>query len=452
MFTTPAGHQGVTFVVSAGDDGVASWPATSPNVLSVGGTTLNMTTVTTTATPPVTTYAYGNEVYWNAPSGGTLASGSLGVGGAGLSQFEAEPSYQENFQTSGSRSVPDVAMDADFDNTPLAFYIDDPLTGASGITSMGPSSGLSAQLTAGMAGPMMAGLLADVNQGRVLAGGTTLDGRSQTLPALYSLPSSDFNAMSTVTDIPKTTISATGLGSPKANLLIPALAAYGLANQLVVTSEPTSVAAGAVFPITVEAADSLGAVDSSVNGPVLVNGSETQTITFGSPLTTAASGVFDLVVDGVTVPVAYPSTASQANMVTAIQTALNNEVSPLGAGKTLVAAGITPSTVSITFIGSLTNVKVPQITTNIGTLSGNNVSAAAPQVISFANPLTTAAFGFFSLLVDGVSVSIPYPSPASQASMVSAIQAALDSSAAPWGRARRLWRLAPRRRWLPSPT
>ena len=45
-FTTPTGHQGVTFVSAAGDtgqqDGV-QWPASSPNVVSVGGTawTLN---------------------------------------------------------------------------------------------------------------------------------------------------------------------------------------------------------------------------------------------------------------------------------------------------------------------------------------------------------------------------------------------------------------------------
>ncbi len=42
-FTTPAGHQGITFIASSGDSGSlagASYPAASPNVLSVGGTTL----------------------------------------------------------------------------------------------------------------------------------------------------------------------------------------------------------------------------------------------------------------------------------------------------------------------------------------------------------------------------------------------------------------------------
>ena len=82
-----------------------------------------------------------------------------------------------------------------------------------------------------MAAPSWAGLIAIVNQGRVLAGGTTLDGPSQTLPALYSLPDSDFhdilygsnggfNAGPGYDEV-------TGLGSPNGSLLIPDLVSYG---------------------------------------------------------------------------------------------------------------------------------------------------------------------------------------------------------------------------------
>jgi subtilase family serine protease len=45
-FTTPPGHQGITFIASSGDSGTTglyggpSWPAQSPNVLAIGGTTL----------------------------------------------------------------------------------------------------------------------------------------------------------------------------------------------------------------------------------------------------------------------------------------------------------------------------------------------------------------------------------------------------------------------------
>jgi Subtilase family len=40
-FTTPSGHQGVTFVASTGDGGSAGeYPACSPNVMAIGGTSL----------------------------------------------------------------------------------------------------------------------------------------------------------------------------------------------------------------------------------------------------------------------------------------------------------------------------------------------------------------------------------------------------------------------------
>ena len=40
-FTTPAGHAGVSFVAATGDNGApGNWPAFSPNVLAVGGTSL----------------------------------------------------------------------------------------------------------------------------------------------------------------------------------------------------------------------------------------------------------------------------------------------------------------------------------------------------------------------------------------------------------------------------
>ena len=111
---------------------------------------------------------------------------------------------------------------------------------------------------------------------------------------------------------------------------------------------------------------------------------ETQTITFTSPLTTAATGSFTLTVDGTLVTVNYPGMPTQANMVTAIQNALNAAASPLGAGTTLVAAGANASTITITFIGSLATVNVPQINFNNTGLTGNSVAST-----TINNPLTT---------------------------------------------------------------
>lgn len=79
-FTTPSGHQGITFVAASGDSGVVEYPSASPNVLAVGGTTLNLTSVG----------AYGSESSWISSGGG-------------YSQFEQEPSYQGTVQTSGAQ-------------------------------------------------------------------------------------------------------------------------------------------------------------------------------------------------------------------------------------------------------------------------------------------------------------------------------------------------------------
>src|SRR5947209_2672965 len=70
-FTTPSGHVGVTFVASTGDNGSpGTYPAYSPNVVAVGGTTLSVDSA-------------GNRL------GETGWSGS----GGGSSSQEAEPSY-----------------------------------------------------------------------------------------------------------------------------------------------------------------------------------------------------------------------------------------------------------------------------------------------------------------------------------------------------------------------
>ena len=54
VFTTPAGHQGVTFLAAPGDNGSpASYPSASPNVIAVGGTTLTLApAVPGRASPP----------------------------------------------------------------------------------------------------------------------------------------------------------------------------------------------------------------------------------------------------------------------------------------------------------------------------------------------------------------------------------------------------------------
>ena len=85
------------------------------------------------------------------------------------------------------------------------------------------------------ASPIWAGLIAIADQGRVLAGGTPLTGYTQTLPALYSLPSADFHDIVNGNNGDPAGPGydlATGLGTPVANLLVPALAGYELPSQI----------------------------------------------------------------------------------------------------------------------------------------------------------------------------------------------------------------------------
>ncbi len=166
-FTTPAGHQGITFIASSGDNGSlagASYPAASPYVLSVGGTTLLLSN----------SGAYQSESAWTDSGGG-------------YSKYEPEPSYQAKVQTTGYKATPDVAFDGD-PNTGVQVYVTQTTRyGSQGswMTIGGTSVG----------SPSWAGIIAIVDQGRALASQGSLDGPTQTLPALYAAPSSDLHAV-----------------------------------------------------------------------------------------------------------------------------------------------------------------------------------------------------------------------------------------------------------------
>src|SRR5262249_31369340 len=115
-FKTPPGHAGVTFVAASGDAGAASgvsWPGTSPNVLSFGGTTLYIDQVGN----------YETEKTWY-------------FSGGGLSRLLAEPSYQSVVQTTGKRSTPDVAFDGD-PQTGVQVYSTSPFASAGSWQTVG---------------------------------------------------------------------------------------------------------------------------------------------------------------------------------------------------------------------------------------------------------------------------------------------------------------------------
>jgi subtilase family serine protease len=195
-FTTPANHQGITFVAASGDQGSITWPSSSPNVVGVGGTSLTLNANNT----------YKSETVWN---------NSHGASGGGLSVVEPEPAYQMGVQNTGDRTTPDVAYDAD------------PLTGFEIYVNGGTSPRVVAGTSAGA--PQWAALFAIADQGRALNELGTLDGPSQTLPMLYDLAGTPLysQAFNDVTVGDNGTYGAgpgydfaTGLGSPQANVLV----------------------------------------------------------------------------------------------------------------------------------------------------------------------------------------------------------------------------------------
>jgi hypothetical protein len=164
-FTTP----GITYIAASGDTPGAEYPAVSPDVLAVGGTTLALGA----------TGDYGSETAWSATGGG-------------YSQFEAEPAYQQAVQSTGQRSVPDVAFDGDPNTGTQIYFTPAPVNGSWQAGSKGSWYVIGGT---SLGAPAWAGIIAILDQGRVLAGRSNLSGPTQTLPSLYGLasgsPSSD---------------------------------------------------------------------------------------------------------------------------------------------------------------------------------------------------------------------------------------------------------------------
>jgi hypothetical protein len=264
-FTTPTGHGGITFLAASGDGGSpASYPALSPYVVGVGGTSPSL----------------------DANDNLVQESGWADSGG-GYSSIYTVPSYQQSYASSsyvqntlgntvllnGARGGPDVAFAASqvpgfaiYDSFP---YFSNPLNW----TSVGGTSAAS---------PQWASLVALADQGR--AGAGSLDGVTQTLPALYQLASSsstytnDFNDITTGNNGYSAQAGydlVTGLGSPKANNLIPDLEKAGISTTLSVTTSTATPTAGSPFSVTVTAQNSSGQTLTSYAGTIHFTSSDT---------------------------------------------------------------------------------------------------------------------------------------------------------------------------------
>ena len=206
LFTTPTGHGGITYVAASGDTGYPGcYPAYSPNVLAIGGTKLTITN------------GNASEVGWSYAYDST--SGKYLGSGGGQSGIESEPSFQLGVQNTNFRQIPDVAIVGA--NSPgVAIYCSFNSPTAPWLAIGGTS----------LSTPCWAGLVAIADQLRAANGLGSLDGRSKTLPLLYSLPASDFNDILSGTnghDVAGAGYDlVTGRGSPVADKLVPDLASF----------------------------------------------------------------------------------------------------------------------------------------------------------------------------------------------------------------------------------
>ncbi len=231
-----------------------------------------------------------------------------------------------------------------------------------------------------LAAPAWAGLIAIANQGRVLAGGSPLSGSTQTLPALYSLPTTDFHDILTGSNGGFSADSGydevTGLGSPVANLLVPALSNFDLTDKLVVTSQPpSSVNAGSPFGLTVQVETASNNVVTGFNGSVTIalSSNPGKSTLSGTLTVTAKSGVASF--SGLSlneVGTGYTLKLTSGTLTAATTSAVN--VTPAAASK-LVVTTQPPSSVTAGSGFGLT-VQVEDSFGNVATSFNSSVTVA----------------------------------------------------------------------------
>ncbi len=355
-----AAHPGVTFLAASGDSGAGvGYPAISPNVVSVGGTSLRLTS----------SGAYSGETGWGHGSWSWFFGGS----GGGISRYEAKPAYQSAVtQSRTQRTNPDVAYDAD-PNTGVIVYDN------GGYYAVGGTSAGS---------PQWAGLVAIADQGAALLGKAPLTGATQTLPALYAASQGDFHDITSGSN----GYSAgpgydlvTGRGTPKAPLIV---------NDLIRVATPAGGLGGG-FNV---GGGSATTTFTPVRGPTtlppapLHHPSLVQTGEALSPTTTSPTGL-TVLSPVTTTPAGAASTATAAPLVTLPAPAFTSTaVLP-------PAASVTAVTAAAPALGAptVTGLAPPAFTTSAAGNSGGSggdtlfgPAVALPALPADGNPAAPA--------------------------------------------------------------
>ena len=215
---------GMTYVAAAGDSGSeVLWPAVSPNVVAVGGTSLN----------------------WSGS--GTRYEAAWKQTGGGLSAYEALPSWQSGVTPAGGSALPRRAVpDVSFNGDPYTGeYVALTLPGAATVwTGYGGTS---------IAAPQWAAMIAVANAMRASSGKSTLGNIHTTLyKSIAAVPGTYAASLGDVVDGVNGTCAtcragtgfdeATGWGTPNAAQLLQALSGVST------TQAAAPVAAAPVVP------------------------------------------------------------------------------------------------------------------------------------------------------------------------------------------------------------
>ncbi|MBW8832842.1 MAG: S53 family peptidase [Burkholderiales bacterium] len=354
---------GMTYLAATGDSGSAvSWPAVSPNVLAVGGTTL-----TYSGTSP------RSETAWSK-------------GGGGISAYTATPAFQSNkvpgLGTLAHRAVADVSFNAD------------PYTGQY-VAVMPKGSSSVSWVSAGgtsLSTPQWAGLVAVANALRAQSAKAALGAPHVALytqiaqvPGTYA---ASFGDISSGSDGTCATCSAktgydvpTGLGTPNVTALLMAL---GGAAGTTVTAPAAPIA-----PI-VSAATVSGKVGSALSYTVSVSGGAATNFTLtGAPggMTITSGGVISW-----SAPVAgtYAVTVTAANASSGLS------------GKGVISVVIAAATPPV--------ITAPAITGTVGKPLSGAITVSSPSGSSLSIQITGVPSGV-NFSVSGQSLLLNWPSP-----------------------------------------
>ncbi len=220
-----ADAQGQTFSIATGDSGSnecageaeagASWPADSPYVVAVSGTTLTASTTT-----------WSNETVWN-------------LSGGSPSNFEPMPSWQKAFGVPGTtRGLPDVAFDGD-PNSGSIIYVYGTLQQYGGTSLAAP--------------------IFSAEWARVIASKGTAVGFAA--PQLYLLPKPVFHDITVGNNGGETAKVGYDFASGRGSMILSTLAAAaGKPNPLVANFSETS--SGLIAKFTDLSTDSLDTITS----------------------------------------------------------------------------------------------------------------------------------------------------------------------------------------------